>query len=301
MNPILEKVTSNLDHSFALKEDILPYIEIGWHFHPEYELTLIAESYGKRVIGDHVDTFTAGDLLLIGPGIPHYMRNDEAFYRGDIKLRCRAIVAHFSEDFMGNTFFSKPELKVVQQLLLESHQAIHIYGETARQVAINMELLLHKEGFERLLLLLSTLYKIALSPERRSLVSNGYTRKIPTGETKRIGQVYAYLFQHFSEDVQLGKVAKTINLTDSAFCKFLKRHTGKTFSYILNEIRIGHACKLLNETGNSVGAVAYQSGYTNASYFNRKFRAFTGLTPLQYRRRWRPSEQPVTSKELIQK
>lgn len=290
MNPILEKVTANLDHSFALKEDILPFIEIGWHFHPEYELTLIAESYGKRVIGDHVDTFVAGDLLLIGPGIPHYMRNDRAFYNGDSTLRCRAIVAHFSEDFMGSPFFCKPELKIIRQLLLESHQAIHIYGETALEVAEDMEHLLTTEGFERFVLLLTILHKIALSTERRQLASNGYTRKAPSGETQRIGQVYAYLFQHFSEDVQLGKVAKSINLTDSAFCKFLKRHTGKTFSFILNEIRIGHACRLLNETAHSVGEVAYQSGYTNASYFNRKFRAFTGLTPLQYRRRWQPSD-----------
>lgn len=288
MDPILEKVTANLDHSFALKEDILPHIEIGWHFHPEYELTLIAESYGKRVIGDHVDTFRAGDLLLIGPGIPHYMRNDAAFYQGNPDLRCRAIVAHFSEDFMGMGFFAKPELKLIQQLLEASHQAIHIYGMTAEVVAADMELLLDKVGFERLLLLLNILYKIALSNERRSLVSNGYTRKAPTGETQRIGQVYAYLFQHFSEDVQLSKVAREVSLTDSAFCKFLKRHTGKTFSHILNEIRIGHACRLLNETAESVGAIAYQSGYSNSSYFNRKFRSLTGLTPLQYRRRWQP-------------
>ncbi len=291
MDPILEKVTSNLDHSFALKEDILPYIEIGWHFHPEYELTLIAESYGKRVIGDHVDTFAAGDLLLIGPGIPHYMRNDAAFYQGNPSLRCRAIVAHFSEDFMGRSFFAKPELKLIQQLLEASHQAIHIHGKTAEVIAADMELLLNKVGFERLLLLLNILYKIALSNERRSLVSNGYTGKAPTGETQRIGQVYAYLFQHFSEDVQLSKVAREVSLTDSAFCKFLKRHTGKTFSHILNEIRIGHACRLLNETAESVGAIAYQSGYSNSSYFNRKFRSLTGLTPLQYRRRWQPEHQ----------
>lgn len=288
MNPILEKVTANLDHSFALKEDILPYIEIGWHFHPEYELTLIAESYGKRVIGDHVDTFTAGDLLLIGPGIPHYMRNDEVFYQGDPRLRCRAIVAHFAEDFMGATFFLKPELQIIRQLLHESHQALHIFGQTALEIAKDMEFLLQRRGYDRLILLLDILHKIALSKERRQLVSSGYTQKAPSGESQRIGQVYAYLFQHFSEDVQLREVAQEINLTNSAFCKFLKRHTGKTFSYILNEIRIGHACRLLNESAAAVGEIAYQSGYTNSSYFNRKFRDFTGLAPLQYRQRWKP-------------
>lgn len=290
MNPILEKVTSNLDHSFALKEDILPYIEIGWHFHPEYELTLIAESYGKRVIGDHVDTFVDGDMLLIGPGIPHYMRNDKAFYKGNPELRCRAIVAHFSEDFLGPSFFHKPELQLVSHLLNDSQRAVHIYGQTAKEIAFEMEELLIRKGFDRLLLLLNILQKIALSKERRLLVSSGYSQKVPVGEANRIGQVYAYLFQHFSEDISLNDLANYINLTDSAFCKFLKRHTGKTFSHILNEIRIGHACRLLIESSSSVGDIAYSSGYTNPSYFNRKFRAIMGVAPLQYRSRLRRSE-----------
>ncbi|MEO0337669.1 MAG: AraC family transcriptional regulator, partial [Bacteroidota bacterium] len=278
------KVTTNVDHSFALKEDILPRTEIGWHFHPEYELTLIAESYGKRVIGDHVATFTAGDLLLIGPGIPHYMRNDQAFYQGDTNLRCRAIVAHFAEDFLGQSFFSKPEMHLLRQLLDQSQQALHIYGQTAKIVASQMEQLLDQQGYARLILLLDILHTIALSSEKAQLVSKGYAQKIPSGEVDRIGQVYAYLFQHFSEEVELASVAEMIHLSPSAFCKFIKRHTGKTFSQILNEIRVGHACKLLIESPLSIGEIAYRSGYANASYFNRKFRAIIGYAPLEYKR-----------------
>ncbi|MEL7342644.1 MAG: AraC family transcriptional regulator, partial [Bacteroidota bacterium] len=106
MNPILEKVWPNSRHSFALKEDIRPHIEIGWHFHPEYELTYFAESYGQKVIGDHIANFAAGEVLLIGPNLPHYMRNDAAFYQGEADLRCRAIVAHFAADFFGGGFFA---------------------------------------------------------------------------------------------------------------------------------------------------------------------------------------------------
>ena len=288
MNPILEKVTPSSNHSFALKEDILTHIEIGWHFHPEYELTLIAESYGKRVVGDHIANFEAGDLLFIGPNLPHYMRNDAAFYEGDPELRCRAIVAHFAEDFMGETFFHQPELHQIQSLLQESLRGIHIYGETAQKVSLQMEQLLMTHGFERLLILLDILSKVAKSTERHLLASSGFTRHTPSGESSRIGQIFAYMFEHFSEDISLSQLADQVNMTDSAFCKLIKRHTGKTFSHTLNEIRIGHACRLLIESEYSIGEVAYLSGYSNPSYFNRKFRSFTDVTPLQYRYKFRP-------------
>src|SRR5690606_6093765 len=157
MNPILEKVTVSSNSSFALKEEILPHITIGWHFHPEYELTLFTESVGKRFIGDHTDNFGPGDLLLIGPHLPHYMRNDEIYYDGHPDLRIRAIVVHFTQDFIGDKFFDIPEMGVVKKLLSNSLRGIHIYGDTQKQVATKMESLLKLDGYARLRCLLDTL------------------------------------------------------------------------------------------------------------------------------------------------
>lgn len=295
MNPILEKVTRNSNHSFALKEDILSYIEIGWHFHPEYELTLIAESFGKRVIGDHISNFEAGDVLLIGPNLPHYMRNDAAFYQGDPSLRCRAIVAHFAEDFMGHSFFQRPELHQIWQLLRDSHQGVHIYGESAEHVANRMEALLENHSFERLMILLQILSFIAQSKERTLLASPGFTLRSPGGDSSRIGRVFAFLFQHFSQHIGLKEVADSVSMSDSALCKLMKRHTGKTFSHALNKIRIGHACRLLIEDNQAVGDISFLCGYSSPSYFNRTFRRFTGFSPLQYRNRFGDSKNKQLS------
>ena len=286
MEPILEKVTPASSHSFALKEDILPHIVIGWHFHPEYELTLIAEGYGKRVVGDHIATFEAGDLLVIGPNLPHYMRNDVDFYQENSKLRCRAIVAHFSEDFLGKSFFHQPELTQVWQLLLESHRGIHVYGEASRRIGNMVEKLVKVQGLERLLLLIQILAQIATTTERRQLASRGYTQKLAVTDSSKIGQVFTFLIDHFAEDINLSDVASSISMTPSAFCKMIKRHTGKTFSQTLNEIRIGHACRLLLEGDNSMAEVAYMSGFSSPSYFNRMFRNITHSTPLQYRNKF---------------
>lgn len=286
MKPVLEKVTPSSKHSFALKEEILPYIEIGWHFHPEYELTLFTESTGKRFVGDHTDNFGPGDFLLIGPNLPHYMRNDEIYYRGKPGRRIRAIVTHFSKDFLGPGFFEAPELSAIQSLLRRSARGLHIYGKTQERLAPKMERLLILEGYPRLRCLLDILNQIAHSSELRTLASRGFQNAFSKDDAERINTIFQFLLNHFSEQIRLRDVAALINMNDSAFCKFFKKRTGKTFSQALNEIRIGHACKLFIEEGPPVSEVCYRSGYNSLSYFNRKFKAITQYSPLAYRRRF---------------
>ncbi len=286
MRPLLEKVVLSSNHSFALKEDILPHIEIGWHRHPEYELTLIAESEGKRVIGDHVGYFEAGDLLLIGPNLPHYMRNDERYYAGNLEFRCRAIVVHFLGGFLGDGFFGVPEMAPVRKLLEQSMRGLHIYGGTRDLVAEKMEALVALSGYERLAALLDSLHMIAQSSERTPLASLVYAPSFPEADAPRINKVFEYLLKHYTDDVPLSNVAAHVSMSSSAFCKFFKKRTGKTFSETLNQFRIGHACRLFIEEGLPVAEACYKSGYNTPSYFNRKFKSITGYTPLQYRKKF---------------
>ena len=286
MHPILEKVSTDSSNSFALKEEILPYIKIGWHFHPEYELTLFTESTGKCFIGDHTDNFGPGDLFLLGPNLPHYMRNDEIYYQNDPSLRIRAIVVHFSKDFIGEKFFEIPEMITVKKLLHNASRGIFIYGETLKQIVPMMESLLQLKGYPRLKCLLDILQYIAHSEEQRLLSSLGYQNSFSHNDAERINSVFDYLLQRFTEEISLPVVAAHIHMNTSAFCKFFKNRTGKTFSHILNEIRIGHACKLFIEEGLSVSQVCYSCGYNSLSYFNRKFKAITKYSPMEYRKRF---------------
>lgn len=285
MHPILEKVQPASRHSFAIKEEILPYIKIGWHFHPEYELTLFTHSTGRRLTGDHIGSFGPGDLLLIGPNLPHYMRNDDLYYKGRPDLYIRAIVVHFAEDFLGNDFFAKPELWKIRRLLSQSTRGLHIQGTIQKRVAPMMEKLLQQEGYERLRSLLDILHLIARSAECHPLASLGFQNTTHKKDVQRINTVYHYLFQRFTEDINLTEIAASVNMTPSAFCKFLKKRSGRTFSQLLNELRIGHACKLFIEEKLSVSQVCYQCGYNSLSYFNRRFKAETGFSPQQYRQK----------------
>jgi AraC-like DNA-binding protein len=286
MNPILEKVTPSPDCSFALKEEILPYVKIGWHLHPEYELTLFTESTGKRCIGDHTGNFGPGDLILLGPNLPHYMRNDEIFYKKIPCLRIRAIVVHFTKDFLGPSFFDIAEMVSIKKLLHSSARGIHIYGDTREKVSIKMEELLILKGYERLRKLLDILQMIANSKEQRQLSSVGYKNTFSVNDSERINTVFDHLFRNFTEDISVQDAAARIHMTTSAFCKFFKSRTGKTFTDMLNEIRIGHACKMFIEQDLSVSDVCFSCGYNSLSYFNRRFKHITKYSPMEYQKRF---------------
>jgi AraC-like DNA-binding protein len=286
MNPILEKVTITDKQSFALKEEILPFIKIGWHYHPEYELVLFTESTGKRFIGDHTDRLAPNDMLLLGPYLPHYMRNDDEYYQGNPNLRIRAIVVHFDEDFCGKGFFDIAEMANVKKVLQKSSLGVKISGETQLKLTPLMEQLLVSSSYERLRILLDILHEIALSSDLTSLSSIGYTKFSPHEDTTRIDKVFDYILKNYTKDISLEQMAENVNMSVSAFCKFYKKRTGKTFTQTLNEIRVGHACKLFIEMGLSVSEVCYQSGFNNLSYFHRNFKKITQYAPLEYRKRF---------------
>jgi AraC-like DNA-binding protein len=101
----------------------------------------------------------------------------------------------------------------------------------------------------------------------------------------RIGKVFQYIHRHSAETVSLSEMAALINLSESAFCKFFKRTTGKTFSDYLSEIRVGHACHLLSESDDTISEIAYRSGFESLTYFNRVFLRKKGVRPREFRKR----------------
>ncbi|WP_020527754.1 AraC family transcriptional regulator [Flexithrix dorotheae] len=287
MDPVLEKVTISSKHSFAVKEEILPYIKIGWHFHPEFELTLFTESTGRLFIGDYTDYFQPGDIFLIGPHLSHFMRNDPIFYQNDRNLRIRAVVIHFSENFLGDEFFHLPEMISIKKLLQSASRGIRISGKTREKIAPKIEKLLVQNGYHRIISLLNILQEISHAEKLEHLSSIGYQNTFNQEDAPRINAVFEFLLKNFLNDICLSDVADHVNMSNSAFCKFLKKRTGKTFSQILNELRIGYACRLFMEKGLTVSEVCFECGYNNLSYFNRKFKEITRFSPMEYRKEYR--------------
>ncbi len=279
MRPAREKVTTVPQESLRLFVRESLQFEYAWHYHPEYELTLICNSRGRRFVGDHISDYADGDLVLLGPNLPHTWCSDTHV----AQRPHRAIVAHFSDSFVGNAIQHCPELHQVRMLLDRSLRGLSFTGPTRDWVAHELELAVQLSGLPCLVALLSILNRLATSPGSHPIASQWYTPPRDDQMNARIDIVCRYLVNHFTEPIQQAEVADLIGFSPAAFSRFFKRTTGKTFVSYLNELRIGHACRLLSDSRISITTVGFNSGYLNLSNFNRTFRRFKGVSPRQYR------------------
>ncbi len=270
--------------SFTTIELLESYFDPNWHFHPHYQLFTVLEGTGTRFIGDDIRHFEAGDTVFLGPNIPHLWRSDRAYFEGNPELKTHGIVVYFTEDFLGEGFFDKPEMHVLKQLLDKGLRGLDIVGEARQMVQKSLKKIAVSQGFEAILELLSTLYWLSNTPEVAYITGVGYVNTHKVSETERMQRVYEYVMKHFKEEIRLQVVSALANMTEAAFCRYFKSRTNKTFSDFVSEIRIGYACKLLVQEKYSVTQICYESGFNTVSNFNRQFKNLTGKSPLQYQK-----------------
>jgi AraC-like DNA-binding protein len=286
MKPTLLKVPTQIEYSFSIRKDIGKRFYHLWHYHPEAELTWIQQGRGTRLVGDRIENFREGDLILLGSQLPHMWRSDGIYYREDSEQKAEAVVLHFREDFLGSSFFQLPEMKILKDLLEKAKRGLKISGATQQEVSRYMSQLFDLEGIDRITVLLSILKTIALSKETEVLSGASFHFSYDEVDTQRINQIYAYTLHHFGNPITIEEIAAVANISPHSFCRYFKAKTRKTFFQFLHEVRIGHACKLLIEDKLSISQICYESGFTNVAHFNRKFKEMIRTTPLQYKKQY---------------
>jgi AraC-like DNA-binding protein len=102
-----------------------------------------------------------------------------------------------------------------------------------------------------------------------------------------MGQVYEYVMQNFQSKVSLEEAAQLTNLSVSSFSRYFKSRVNKSFSDFVTEVRISHACKLLNETELNISEISYECGLFTLSNFNKLFRDRVKKTPMEYRKQFK--------------
>ncbi len=283
MKPALLKNIESPIGSVTIQELKEPHFDPNWHFHPHYQLFTVLEGTGSRLIGDSIQHFEAGDTVFLGPDVPHLWRSEAAYFEKESPLITRGFVLYFKEDFLGEEFLSKPEMNSIEQLLLESKRGLSYTGVARDTIRQELSGMLRCDGFERILRTLKLLHTLSHSTEGVPITSFGYVNTYKVSETERMQKVHTYVWQHFREEIRLGEAASLAGMSEAAFCRYFRTRANKTFTDFVNEIRIGHACKLLVETPDTVSQIAYESGFDTLSNFNRNFKKITQQTPRQYR------------------
>ena len=287
MKPLLEKSIESLNQSFLVKKLHEPFFDPNWHFHPHYQLFTVIKGTGTRFIGDDIRHFEEGDTVFLGPNMPHLWRSDRNYFEKESLLKTEGIVVYFKEDFLVNDFFEKPEMFDIKSFLKNSERGLDLTGTLGEDMVSDLKELLGLTGFEGISKLLNILHKLSITNDYQYISSSNYTNTHKISETERMRIVHEYVLKHFKENINLSTVASLSNMTEAAFCRYFKSRTNKTFSDFVKEIRIGNACKILQDENKSISQTCYESGYNTVSNFNNQFKSLKGVSPLQYQKLYR--------------
>jgi AraC-like DNA-binding protein len=282
-----QKVPRSGEASFVYRVKADRRFSRGWHFHPEYELTFIVESRGRRLVGDSIERYSSGDLVLLGPNLPHTWRSEDPPGSGARRERLhRAVVIQFDQALLGERLLAFPEMEGIAGLLPRASRGLAIAGRTRDEAGRRMLAMRRMAPFERLLELLRILQGIAGGgKDLRALSRMPVALPAAGSGPRRIDRVFSHLHDRYTEPVSQAEVARQAGMTSAGFSRFFRRSTGTTFGDYLAGLRLSHAASLLMETSMTILEVSLRSGFNNLSNFNRRFRRWKGMTPREFRAR----------------
>ncbi|HVW60292.1 MAG TPA: AraC family transcriptional regulator [Puia sp.] len=294
MKPLLKIVEPRQNNAFHVMKVNEPHFFPSWHFHPECELMLVQQGTGIRFVGDCIERFQPGDLVFFGSNIPHLYRSDEEYYQKKEGILSKATVIYFKESFLGDAFLSLPDMAPVRRLLTLARQGMKLTGAVRDEVSRRMlQLKERSDGMERILDLLNILILMARTNEYQLLSGNAFTSNVNADDCERINKVYQFIMDNYTRNPTLEEVSAEACMSPTAFCRYFKSRTNKTYVQFLNEVKIGHACKLLIDNKLSISQVCFQTGFNHFNHFSNQFKKITGLTPGQYQHNF--LKQPASS------
>lgn len=277
MNEIQQEIVPiTQDDLFVIKNHPNAKFDYPIHCHPEYEINLVMNTSGIRVVGDDEEAFDELDLVMTGPFVPHVWKSE--------LVTNHVITIQFSSDLLSFQMINKRLFMPIRQLLIDSMQGLHFYGSEAERIRNEIVEITRMQGFQTATKFLNILNLLAYSP-RRKLVSNMYESEnlVNSSKSRRITKACKYIEENISQKISLSDVAMLVNMSDSAFSHFFKKKTGISFITYVNNLRVAKACDLLASTSLSASEICYDCGFNNKSNFIRIFTKRKNMTPIEYR------------------
>jgi len=271
-----EKISPDTGSSFRLIHWKSENDRYFWHYHPEYEIVFVRKGSGKLHIGEHLKNYEEGELVFIGPDLPH-----TGFGYGVIGEH-EEIVVQLRKDFLGEEFMQKPELQHIRKLFERAKQGLSFQGKSRKIVAAKLQKMLTFSHFERLVELLNIFDILATTTEFSVLNAADKRFDFNHKDEDRINKVYEYVEQNYQKNIDIRAVADLANLTIPSFCRYFKKISHTTYTDFVNEYRINQACRLLFEN-KPIADICFEVGFNNISHFNKTFKQLKGVSPREYK------------------
>ncbi len=284
MRKLMEQIKLNPDESFyiGIFQDHID--KSHWHYHQEFELSFITEGSGKRLVGDSIEAFHPGDLIFIGPRIPHVWFSEESRGRQHSGRTLESVYMLFDNDILPAGLTGLPEFDHVRKAVNLSERGIRITGTTLNEVSKIMLQLPYLNRIKRLMFFYEIMDLIGRSDSFSYLASAEYVKTKFKTTNSRVNRIHEFLMKNYQNDIDLHEVADIVHMAPASACRFFKSSTGLTIFEYLNKIKIDYSCQLLLNTDLNIVDISYDCGFNNLSHFNKQFRKFINKTPTQFRK-----------------
>lgn len=249
-----------------------------WHYHAELELTFILSGQGVRYVGNSIENFYEGELVLLGSNLPHSWNTT-----ADQEQPVNAIVIYLKEDFLDKNWMQSIEFEGIRNLFALMNKGIKVDNKVAAELKQKFYELLNASPFEKLMILLQVLEYLSHNQEYRFLCQQEFTCDFDDTDKTRINAVYNYIQTHYQEQVSLADIASKLSMSEEYFSRYFSKTMKKPFFEFLNEYKINRACKLLIETDKQISEICYASGFESIPFFYRQFKKFKDCQPKTYR------------------
>lgn len=284
MDPVCFKVPRQNEQTIRAEYWDMPSFYRPFHYHKECQLTYILNSTGSLYIANSCIPFGKGDLFLLGKDLPHVFRSQaNAGGSSNQNSPARAISVFFDLDQFIGLLERLPEARNVLGLLQDSRFGIKASLEKGSALERWIFSILNSQNFDQVIALIKTLQLLSNSQSLKHISPQSMMVKDPL-DSRRLEEVFHFIQENYSKPITLEEVASKVSMTPSAFCRFFKKKTRKTFTNYLIETRIARACKLLIHSDFTVSEACFESGYNSTSNFHRHFRRITGQSPNEYKK-----------------
>jgi len=264
---------------FTIFSRVKKKFDFPLHYHDEYELNLIVNAKGaRRVVGGNIEVIEDLELALIGPNLYH------AWFTHQCQSEeITEITIQFHKDLFDEKFLKRNQLSFLKSMLERSQRGVVFSPETIQALKGRIIGLAQKSGFDSVLELMSVLHDLSISRNMRTVSDASFSNEKLYYNSRRIEKVFEHMNQNYHKQVTLAEVARIANMPEASFSRFIKKRTGKTFIDSLNEIRLGHASRMLIDSTNTIAEIAYKCGFNNISNFNRIFKRKKLCIPKEFR------------------
>lgn len=253
------------------------------HKHEDCQMVVVKAEGMKGFVGDTFGVYSAGDIILIGKNVPHYLVLDKDSQsdqpHGEIE------VLHFKQSLFPAKMNEIPELDFINKLLKRSRRGLVFRNKRLlKKVSSLLNQMDDLNGIPKINTLYLILDMLGRSEHYRLIASEEYDPDSnPASGKSPLHRTYNYIYANFHKDITLESIAAYAHQNATALCRTFKRETGKTIFQFLNKIRVENACSLLVDTDMNISQIAYESGFTNLPHFNKQFLLLTKKTPTKFR------------------